>query len=161
MRQETRHHDSSFRWCASGCRWGAISCPENSFSAVLVFLYQLQEWLLRDCCCESVSGVMLGCYGAEFWIGIRKTQMIAEKKDKVPQPFGKRIGKPGKVVTSKREVEEWEQGLDCWELYRSTKDRGTLETDKQQEQHSILSKKVNQSYHWWLKNASSFTWNSS
>lgn len=73
--------------------------------------------------------------------------MIAEKKEKVPQPFGKRIGKTEKVVTSKHEVEAWEQGLDCWGLYRSTKDTGALETDKKQEQHSILSKTVNQNYH--------------
>lgn len=76
--------------------------------------------------------------------------MVAEKKqrgEKMPQPFGKRIGKTEKVITSKHKDGAWEQCLSCWGLYRSSEDRGPLQMDKKQGQHSIMSKRVKQNCH--------------
>lgn len=60
------------------------------------------------------------------------------------QSFGENIGKPERMISSKHEVGAWEEHLDCWGLYRSTKD--TLQLDKKQEQHLITSKKVKQNW---------------
>lgn len=76
--------------------------------------------------------------------------MVAEKKqggEKMPQPFGKRIGKTGKVIASKHQNGAWEQCLNCWGLYRSSGDIGTLQMGKMQEQHSIMSMRVKQNCH--------------
>lgn len=59
------------------------------------------------------------------------------------------LGKAEKIIFSKHQAGAWEEHLDCWGLYRNTKDTGILQLDKKQEHHLIVSKKVKQNWKCW------------
>lgn len=146
---ETGHGDSRFRWCAQAAGEG----PWLAQKALAQQCLCLHGSSRNDCsevvAVTQAAVALLDCYAGKFWIGVRKTHRIAEKKEKVPQPFGKRIGKTGRVITSEHQAGAWEQRLDSWRLYRISEDNGTLQMGKRQEQHSVMSQRVKQNYHWW------------